>query len=168
MNQTKHMRILLRWGPPPDDGWSDISSSQKIGCVYKRPYPYSEFNNVFGGYEYAFIKTTQPWADHEEAAISWGGHLASVHSLSEHNFIVEQATQTLYLGGQRILSDAGDGSDKAWEWSDGTNWDYTVWNANEPTGSYENSIALWPPKWDAWSDISSSQWHGGVYKRPYP
>jgi len=124
-----------------------------------------KLSNIFGGYEYLFSATKQTWADHETAALNWGGHLASVHSLSEHNFIVQRAKQALYLGGRRISLDATDGSDKAWKWSDGTNWDYTVWRSNEPNSAYEDSLIMSP---NLWNDVRSSQSSYGVYKRPYP
>ena len=46
--------------------------------------------NIFGGYEYAFIETKATWAAHEEAAITWGGHLASVHLSGEQYFIAQR------------------------------------------------------------------------------
>jgi len=126
-----------------------------------------EFNNIFGGYEYAFIETRQPWAAHEEAAISWGGHLASIHSDAEQDFIRKRMLDFNlnypFLGGQRINNNATDGSDKAWKWSDGTNWTYSAWGPNEPNNALENVIQQWHQNY--WNDRYSGAAFSGVYKR---
>ena len=93
-------------------------------------------NNIFGGYEYAFIETRATWAVHKEAAITRGGHLASVHLDGKNKCIakriLELKLRNTWIGGQRISNNPIDGSAKAWKWSDGTNWECSVWNPGEP------------------------------------
>jgi len=127
-----------------------------------------EFNNNFSGYKYAFIETKATWAAHEKAAITWGGHLASVHSDGEQDFIAKRLLELNmyhpFLGEQRISNDSTDGRDKSWKWSDGTNWDYTTWLTGQPADEVEDLIHFFSP---SWIDIYSKTLYGGIYKKPY-
>ncbi|KAK6054849.1 lectin C-type domain protein [Cooperia oncophora] len=71
------------------------------------------------------------------SAIHYGGHLASISSEGENQFIYELAvqpssneygpmSQLLWIGGRQ------DPSTKKWSWSDGEPWSYTNWDLGEP------------------------------------
>ena len=126
-----------------------------------------EVKDVVGGYEYAFIRARQPWNDHNDTAITWGSHLASVHSDGENNFILKRIYElnisyTCFIGGQRISDNPTDGSAKAWKWSHGTNWDYSVLGLNEPLHAREKLLGLYSPTGFIWVDITTEQSHCGV------
>jgi len=146
---------------------------EKLKLLIKDLMEFSgQFDNIFGGYEYAFIETKQPWAAHEAAAISWGGHLASIHSDAEGEFIAKRIKDFdivyPFIGGQRISNIPTDGSDKAWKWSDGTRFDYSAWKPDEPNIATENVIHLGHSTMLEWNDIVSTEFYTGVYKRAYP
>jgi len=124
-----------------------------------------ELSNIFGGYEYAFSETYTNWDTHEARAISWGGHLASVHSKAEKDFIVKRMFGQPFLGGQRISNTPTDGSETGWKWSDGTIWDYYEWLPGQPSHAIERVNHQHAT---GWNDAPSSHKTGGVYKRPYP
>ena len=69
-----------------------------------------------------------------------------------------------FLGGQRISNNPKDGSDKAWKWNDGTNFEYSAWQPNEANDAYENIIHLWTETNLLWSNIPSGNLYGGVPK----
>ncbi len=90
------------------------------------------------------------WPAAESNAEALGGHLASIHSLDEDNFVFSLVSGTAFweaqitgkpreygpwIGGVKL-------SDGDWSWSDGTPFNYTNWAANEPDNDQgvENNI----------------------------
>ena len=69
------------------------------------------------------------WEDAEKSCQGQGGHLASVHSAEQNNFLTGLTTERHWLGGIDVANE-GD-----WVWSDGTAWTFTDWKAGEPTNS---------------------------------
>ena len=70
-----------------------------------------------------------------------------------------------FFGGQRISNNPTDGSVKAWKWSDGKNWDYSVLIPGEPNQAIENVNHLWTETNKIWNDVMSSMVCSCVYKR---
>ena len=70
------------------------------------------------------------WQDAEEFCFKSGSHLASIHSKEENDFIVHDLADSgateMWVGG--MLGQDG----VQWTWSDGTTWDYTNWDTNQP------------------------------------
>ena len=95
---------------------------------------------VYSGYEYHLSYEERTFIKHMAAAEEWGGHLASIHSLHELEFIkrnfFNQSDESIFIGGIRKeginITDDSDGSADYWEWSDGTPWDFVVWGWNQP------------------------------------
>jgi hypothetical protein len=92
----------------------------------------------------------------EASCVQGGGHLASVHSLAENEFIgslvglAGAGFPTALIGG--VMSAA------VWGWTDGTPWDYTNWRAGEPSGDGP-ALQLWPSTngpLSGWNDLSDS------------
>merc|ERR1711957_247789 len=111
------------------------------------------------------------------AAVAWGGSVASIHSSEEYNYIVKKTSFPIntgaiwYLGGKRKEgSDAYDGSTDAWEWLDGSPWDFTKWdttNGGEPNnfqGEIEDVIVCCGTR--DWLDFPSYNLQKAVYKKP--
>ena len=101
---------------------------------------------VHSGYEYHLSYQQKSFSKHEAAAEEWGGHLASIHSLHELEFIkrnfFNQSDESIFIGGIRKegtnITDDSDGSADYWEWSDGTPWDFVVWGWNQPNNINSN------------------------------
>jgi len=92
----------------------------------------------YGGSCYKFVLANgvlgSTWSDAETYCSTAGGHLTSVHSLEEENFI--EAMVTNYDG--RELSywmGAKPSILGSWEWSDGSAWDYTNFNNDDETAT---------------------------------
>jgi len=126
------------------------------------------------------------FSDHQNAAAAWGGSVASIHSSEEYNYILKKANSAMYtdvgcffgrcvgwfLGGKRKEgSDAYDGGADAWEWLDGSPWDFAKWastiHGDEPNndeGQIEDAIVFCFNGWD-WVDLASKKLQGAVYKK---
>jgi len=129
---------------------------------------------VHDGFEYAFVHGQQNWEDHEDRAVAWGGHLASVHSAEEYDFLLglRDPTRKYFLGGGRLPGQDAGGGNETWEWSDGSPWDYTAWAEGEPsnTNGREDRVGMLkdgpnPKKNNRWNDFASTDRKAAIYKR---
>eukprot|EP00593_Proboscia_inermis_P001977 CAMPEP_0171295646 /NCGR_PEP_ID=MMETSP0816-20121228/4267_1 /TAXON_ID=420281 /ORGANISM="Proboscia inermis, Strain CCAP1064/1" /LENGTH=142 /DNA_ID=CAMNT_0011768483 /DNA_START=295 /DNA_END=722 /DNA_ORIENTATION=+ len=104
--------------------------------------------------------------------LSGGGELVSIHSKEELDYIIEiSGGAGTIAGGRRTASNYDE-----WEWSDGSSWDYEIWNAGEPSNCCMSScddacgeetvlqIANWGDV-GTFNDITTSKPLGAVYKR---
>ena len=110
---------------------------------------------------YQVFKERKTWHQAEKSCASFGGHLTSIHSREEEQFIinhvVKQTSGYLWIGGS---DEAVEG---AWKWTDGSPVDFFNWATSEPNGAYgENCLELLkhpdpsrkPPSW--WNDYPCS------------
>ena len=107
-----------------------------------------EWREVDGGngHFYGIVQQTLTWQDAEALAVSYGGHLASVSSLAENNFIYSHDGRDVWIG----LNDAA--SEGNFVWSSGEPVTYTNWRSGEPNGStLENYVII---RWEEgqWND----------------
>jgi len=84
-----------------------------------------ENSHIFGDYCYTLNDEFHLWWEaEEECATAWeghAGHLASIHSEEENDFLKwHNDNNPFFVGG------SGDGSG-VFTWSDGSDWDYTSW-----------------------------------------
>jgi len=109
---------------------------------------------TFNGHTYAlYLDISISWEDAREYCISQGGHLATVTSQEEHDFVSTMdygAFHDVWIGGYRDSS-------FVWYWVTDEEWDYTNWQDGEPNNSSnvignEYCAALWP---DQWNDLNS-------------
>lgn len=88
------------------------------------------------------------WEVAKEEAVAMGGHLATISSAAENDFVFQLALQNgrawdgswggPYLGGFRTSqTPAGE----EWAWVTGEPWSYTAWASGEPT-AHENEMYL--------------------------
>ncbi|XP_014898362.1 ladderlectin-like [Poecilia latipinna] len=89
----------------------------------------------FNGRCYKYIATLMTWADAEQHCVNQGANLVSIHSLAEDNFVkmlirnFDHAEGANWIG----LSDAQ--KDGTYFWSDGSRFNFKLWNAGEPNNS---------------------------------
>jgi len=124
------------------------------------------------GVEYKVNKKKMNWQSHEDEAVKWGGHLASIHSLEEQKLVKKlSGSDQTWTGARRREPHKGNGpGPEHWEWSDGSDWDFTFWAPGEPnnSGNREDRVhmASWFGPEHKWNDINRN--HGdcaGVYKK---
>lgn len=107
----------------------------------------------YNGHYYMIFTGTQTWSEAKKICEELGGHLVTITSQEEQNFIEEYNTSSTYLwiGGYR--EDDGD----TWMWVTGEDWNYENWESNEPDNSSnvvanENRIVLWSHC--SWNDLN--------------
>eukprot|EP00588_Corethron_pennatum_P003578 CAMPEP_0194298534 /NCGR_PEP_ID=MMETSP0169-20130528/60218_1 /TAXON_ID=218684 /ORGANISM="Corethron pennatum, Strain L29A3" /LENGTH=376 /DNA_ID=CAMNT_0039048531 /DNA_START=682 /DNA_END=1809 /DNA_ORIENTATION=- len=126
------------------------------------------FVAIYNGFEYLATEELRTWEEHEDVAIEWGGHLASILSQEEQDFLLDLRTldKGYFIGGERITGHASGGGRKTWRWTDGSPWEYTKWNTNEPNNidGAENHVML--KRLDgSWNDVGSERVLAAIFKR---
>ena len=91
---------------------------------------------------YKLLDGTYNWDEANSNCWKHGGHLASVQSSKENDFIYKlKGDAATWIGGKKH---------KTWKWNDGAKWSYTNWNPSEPSGD-GNCIEIyrgWNGKWN--------------------
>jgi hypothetical protein len=106
------------------------------------------------GHSYEVVQLASPigWNAAKAAAELRGGHLATLTSLAEHEFVrslVIASGRNAFLGG--FQSNPSAPANETWTWVTGEEWDFTAWANGEPndqgnpTESFLEmySIGLW-------------------------
>jgi len=91
----------------------------------------------FEGNCYWYNATGVTWETAEQDCVRRGGHLTSVHSKAELDFVISlrgNSTAAPWIGGSDIVTEG------KYVWTDGTAWDYEPWGSGEPDGASEDCI----------------------------
>ena len=87
-------------------------------------------HGIFDNHSYQIFETSLSWAEAKEACEVAGGHLATINSVEEQDFIQDLIKSTkrenLWLGGTYSISNG------TWNWVDGTPLEYTNWDTAQP------------------------------------
>src|SRR5437762_3292482 len=102
--------------------------------------------DIFGGHTYHVVLTPSPmtWADEQSAARDAGGHLVSINSAGEQDFVqgllaaADVPTGSYSIGGIRTST-----APPTYGWSTGEPLDYTNWYAGEPNGADPAVAMIW-------------------------
>jgi hypothetical protein len=160
----------------PTDATISVTSSAGSASTVLRvlppsaPAPLQPVYNPANGHWYQVVTPTSElsWQQAREAAAALShaglpGHLATVTSLEENQFIWDQVIQQnpsrsdYYLGGYQDRS-ASDYREPAggWRWVTGEPWNFTLWASIEPndTAGIEDVLGYWGPQLDHWNDFN--------------
>ncbi|XP_031175117.1 ladderlectin-like isoform X2 [Sander lucioperca] len=105
----------------------------------------------FGSRCFAFYGQPKTWIDAELFCQSAGGHLASIHSDAEHEFIrnntnqVSSTDKNAWIGGFDAMKEG------IWMWTDGSQFYYQSWGGGEPNNCCggENCLLInWRDNWN--------------------
>ncbi|XP_038842554.1 ladderlectin-like [Salvelinus namaycush] len=110
----------------------------------------------YGSRCFKFVSIPQSWSDSEQNCLALGGNLASVHNLLEYQFMQSLTKDTnghlpdTFIGGFDAVKEG------LWMWSDGSRFDYTHWNTDEPnnTGGKENCLQMNAAGEKLWFDVT--------------
>ena len=98
-------------------------------------------NESFENRCYKVVNGGKDWNQAENDCVSMGGHLVSIHSIAEVNFLQSIIGKPKYglrsgysgwiwIGAKRATQSGP--SNVKFQWSDGSNFDYEYWDAGEP------------------------------------
>ena len=139
-----------------------VSNTQAVGTeaipLCRFIWPWSANN-----YVYFLSEVLRTWEDHENKAKEWGGHLVSIHSEEEYNYINDlRGSNSIWIGGTRKSDNPSE-----WEWSDGTPFNYTNWQTDEPNNELETKIQQGMGECNcwAWNDYLEAETAFAVYKK---
>ncbi|CAK0774338.1 C-type lectin domain-containing protein [Gammaproteobacteria bacterium] len=85
--------------------------------------------NPANGHAYQLFDTAVYWQTAKNSCASLGGHLATITSQAENDWIQSNFGTEVWLGG---TDEAQEGT---WKWITGEEWSYTNWQSGEPNDS---------------------------------
>uniref|UniRef100_A0A7M6DLQ4 Uncharacterized protein n=1 Tax=Clytia hemisphaerica TaxID=252671 RepID=A0A7M6DLQ4_9CNID len=106
----------------------------------------------FNGIQYYFSTARANWQSAENDCVDLGGHLTSVHSQAENNFLKQEFHNRT---GRRIAWYGGEKRNGVFIWSDGTSFTKTFWKSGEPNNLNGNENCLLTND-GAWNDEDCS------------
>ena len=134
-----------------EEGMTTISTTRKPDC----PSGWHQFNDDQGLRKCFHLSTDQRYhSDAETQCVSYGGHLASILSRAEQDFIFSafnsEHSKEVWVGGVNF------DQDDVWEWTDGSTFSFTNWASGEPDRS--KYMYLQPTTWN-WRDYGEDSCH---------
>jgi len=115
----------------------------------------SKTYNPENGHWYQRIDTPMRWHAARDYCTALGGHLATIGTASENDFVYNLASGGGWLG---ATDEAQEG---VWQWVTGEAWSYTNWAPHEPNngvwpghdGPYEHYLNFKPEHPGQWNDV---------------
>ncbi len=136
-------------------GTAALASDDELVYVLEDPDPAAE-RKEFGGHFYQCINEHMSWHDAEEYCESIGGHLVTIGSQEENEFVFEliqeQTGRDFYWLGGTDEEEEG-----TWVWVTGEPWEYVTWDWLEPSNSGgdetgEDFLSMWATHGGTWND----------------
>jgi hypothetical protein len=112
---------------------------------------------TFGGHRYQLVAERLDWAKAEARAKAMGGHLATINSREEsewlgRSIIVPKGIDThVRIGGSRLKDN------RTWTWTTGESVDMSLWRGKGPDGSGPTLTFYGTGKSGLWDDVSSRE-----------
>ncbi|HKQ49065.1 MAG TPA: LamG-like jellyroll fold domain-containing protein [Phycisphaerae bacterium] len=118
--------------------------------------PVGSVTNPSNGHYYLLTSSAMPWPSAEAYAVSLGGHLATVRSAADNQWIVQTfdpltAQTSVFIGFNDIEIEG------TWRWSSGEPAGYTNWLSGEPNNSGNEDWAELLLSTGQWNDIPNSR-----------
>ena len=115
---------------------------------------------TYNGHAYQWTTAAMTWAEAEAEAIAHGGHLISVNSVEEDQFLFNHVGNAgVWLGFNDIQEEG------KWVWTDGSDVSYVHWYWGEPNNSEgEDTGVTWGD--ECWNDIRGTLLIYGVIEYP--
>ncbi|HMP30914.1 MAG TPA: HYR domain-containing protein, partial [Saprospiraceae bacterium] len=134
------------------DYTDSIQVSTPCGPIIDENKPGFSFIGVYNGSAYYQSQSLLNWEDARINAIANGGHLVTISSVGENQFIFENLdseSQNLWIGLNDIAEEGN------FTWANGQPLTYTNWNDNEPNNflGNENAVVLETVNGGQWNDV---------------
>ena len=111
---------------------------------------------TFGGHRYQFSPEKLDWDEARAAAESAGGHLATITSKEENEWVLQTFVAKLLEGRMLWLGGTSNNPTRTWTWITGEPFTFTAWGANEPGGSDIEFALCFSSMNKGWGDIRSN------------
>jgi len=132
-------------------GWNDLACDHRRGYICQKETAFFCPDGWKKFYQncYNFVEKTLNWQDAENHCKQEGGHLASVNSKEENDFIRTISSGWFWLG----LTDFKEG---VWIWSDGSPFAFNNWSGSGPSNSGGNEDCVHGTQEENgnWNDIN--------------
>nr|QNH72434.1 toxin candidate TRINITY_DN14951_c0_g1_i1.p1 [Pachycerianthus borealis] len=117
--------------------------------------------SIFEGNCYKKETECTTFADAEQSCVDQGGHLTSIHSVEENDFVTTLVSDTAWIGFNDLDVEG------TFVWTDGTNADYTNWINAEPNNvlNAQHCVVLVSSLEGEWGDLVCLQCHAYVCKK---
>ena len=83
-----------------------------------------------------FVARTAGWENAENQCRQEGGHLASIHSTQENDFVTRLDSDVMLLGGTDVDTEG------SWHWSDRSTFSFTNWGCGNPDNAGSNEHCM--------------------------
>ena len=133
--------ICQRGGLSAGTTTTTTTTTSRPDCPYGWE-AYEDSNGNLKCFKYCGDTTYPTYA--EESCRAQGGHLASIHSAEEQNFLVQtfNPSSEVWIGAVDPHHNSG------WEWTDGTPFDFSYWGSGEPDGGqYYTTMTTSSGRW---------------------
>lgn len=143
------------------DNESIVYDTKKVNVTAEGTLSTGTFNNHF----YQVFDDSMTWTEAKAACEEAGGHLATINSSEEQDYIQQLIKSTkkdnIWIGGNFSAAN------NSWSWVDNTEWDYTNWDASQPDNFTGDEYYLrikhrdrvyedWEAYDGKWNDIADS------------
>lgn len=115
---------------------------------------------TFGGHRYQFVPDkTLTWTEAKAKAESMGGHLVTITSKEENDWIANSYIAKLERGLGLWIGGTSEGTPGKWSWVTGEPFTFTAWGPNEPTNAAHEPVLVFSNTVQGtltWGDIKNS------------
>lgn len=138
--------------------WDDTAAEEVSG--YLLELEDSDGDGLTDAYEigysrYQLITGSVTWANAKLDAEHRGGHLATITSVAEWNFVLSQFGSQ-FLGKSTAIGATDEAQEGVWKWVTGEPFNFSFWMSGEPNNSEgnENAISITPYEGSPWNDAA--------------
>ena len=119
------------WADHDDGIRGDMWDYTKSGFICEWDEVETDGRVTFNGHQYKVIDKSMTWTEAEEYCESLGGHLVTITSKEEDEFILNtiadnETSLYFWIGGSDSREEG------KWEWVTGEEWDYNHWKSGQP------------------------------------
>ena len=118
--------------------WKQLLFTTSVFCLLFGLSAHTSSNDdmqMFNGHSYKVFHEAKTWTDAKAACEALGGHLVTITSEKESNFVNSlyglRSRTNYWMGGREING--------TWTWITGEPWTFSRWGDNQPDNSQENT-----------------------------
>ena len=111
---------------------------------------------AFGGHRYQFSPEKLNWEEAKAKAAAAGGHLATITSQEENQWVLDTFVTKLPGGLSLWLGGTNDNPTRQWTWITGEPFTFTAWGNQEPSGRTDEPALSFSRMSMGWGDMNTN------------